>query len=101
MNARLDEKNAAPIVVGHYINGETIEDSTRTAPVMNPATGQMTKQVALASRLAASRSSFVLRAFVGSRCDGNWRAPTEPHQSIPRKRDKTVTSSLLPARISS
>ncbi|MCV6590435.1 MAG: CoA-acylating methylmalonate-semialdehyde dehydrogenase [Marinobacterium sp.] len=36
-------------IAGHLINGEMIADSTRTQPVFNPATGQATKEVALAS----------------------------------------------------
>ncbi len=35
--------------VGHFINGKYVEDQARTAPVTNPATGEVTKHVALAS----------------------------------------------------
>ncbi len=37
-------------VIGHYINGEIRQDSTRTQDVYNPATGGISKQVALASK---------------------------------------------------
>jgi len=35
-------------VVGHLINGERVETSTRTQDVFNPSTGEVSKQVALA-----------------------------------------------------
>ncbi|MES9903267.1 MAG: CoA-acylating methylmalonate-semialdehyde dehydrogenase [Sedimenticola sp.] len=37
-------------VVGHIINGKYIEETERTQAVYNPATGEVTKQVALASK---------------------------------------------------
>jgi len=36
--------------VGHFINGEKRADATRTQDVFNPSTGEVTKQVALASK---------------------------------------------------
>jgi malonate-semialdehyde dehydrogenase (acetylating)/methylmalonate-semialdehyde dehydrogenase len=36
-------------VIGHWINGETLTPDGRTQPVFNPATGESTTQVALAS----------------------------------------------------
>lgn len=36
--------------IGHFINGEVITDTARTQDVYDPATGQVTKQVALASK---------------------------------------------------
>ena len=51
MNARPAAKVVtANTVVGHFINGRDIADSARTEPVTNPATGKVTKQVAMASR---------------------------------------------------
>ena len=38
------------IVVGHLIGGETVADTGRTAPVYNPATGEITKYVAMANQ---------------------------------------------------
>lgn len=35
--------------VGHLINGEMINDAARTQPVYNPSTGEVSKEVALAS----------------------------------------------------
>jgi malonate-semialdehyde dehydrogenase (acetylating)/methylmalonate-semialdehyde dehydrogenase len=37
-------------IIGHLINGEISTDTARTQDVFNPATGQATRQVALASR---------------------------------------------------
>jgi malonate-semialdehyde dehydrogenase (acetylating)/methylmalonate-semialdehyde dehydrogenase len=37
-------------VIGHFINGEIYPDTARTQDVYNPATGKVTKQVALASK---------------------------------------------------
>ncbi len=37
-------------VVGHLINGKPVADGARTAPVFNPATGQIARHVSLASQ---------------------------------------------------
>ncbi len=50
MNARAAEDISTDTIVGHYINGRYVEDSDRTQAVTNPATGAVTKQVAMASR---------------------------------------------------
>ena len=53
----------APIL-GHYINGRLVADSARTLPVTNPATGEVIRQVAMASgatvgeAIAAARAAF-------------------------------------------
>src|ERR1017187_5841768 len=50
--------------IGHLIGGKVILDTHRTQPVYNPATGQSSKRVALASRstveaaLAAAQTAF-------------------------------------------
>ena len=50
--------------IGHFINGRILEDSGRTQDVFNPATGQVIRQVALASRttvenaIAAAAAAF-------------------------------------------
>lgn len=50
--------------VGHFINGKDIDDQSRTAPITNPATGAVTRQVALASKttveaaIAAAAAAF-------------------------------------------
>ena len=50
--------------IGHLINGEQNLDATRTQDVFNPATGQVSKQVALASKqttesaIAAAEAAF-------------------------------------------
>jgi malonate-semialdehyde dehydrogenase (acetylating)/methylmalonate-semialdehyde dehydrogenase len=64
MNARPAEKLATDTVVGHFINGRVIADDARTQAVTNPATGKITRQVALASRrtvedaIAAAAAAF-------------------------------------------
>lgn len=51
-------------IVGHLINGEVITDAARTQDVYNPATGTVSKQVALASAatveeaIAAAKAAF-------------------------------------------
>ncbi len=49
MNARPAEQAATDQVVGHFINGADVADDNRPAPVTNPATGQVTRHVAMAS----------------------------------------------------
>jgi len=50
--------------VGHFLNGREVKDSTRTQDVFNPATGQVARQVALASKttvedaIAAAQAAF-------------------------------------------
>jgi len=51
-------------IIGHLINGETVADSARTQDVYNPATGEVSKKVALASTetveqaIAAAKAAF-------------------------------------------
>ncbi len=51
-------------IVGHFINGEVRSDSERTQDVYNPSTGEVSKQVALASKetveeaIAAAQAAF-------------------------------------------
>ncbi len=51
-------------VVGHFINGEVIDDSNRPQPVTNPATGEVSREVAMASAdtvrqaIAAAEAAF-------------------------------------------
>ena len=51
-------------VIGHLINGETRADNARTQDVFNPSTGEVQKQVALASKatveeaIAAAQAAF-------------------------------------------
>ncbi|WP_428605394.1 CoA-acylating methylmalonate-semialdehyde dehydrogenase [Sedimenticola sp.] len=50
--------------IGHFINGEQVQESKRTQPVYNPATGEITHRVELASRdtveraIAAAEAAF-------------------------------------------
>lgn len=43
-------------VVGHYIDGQVIEDSERTQEVYNPATGKVTRHVAMASQATVEKA---------------------------------------------
>src|SRR5690554_5055302 len=51
-------------LIGHLINGQNVSDHVRTQPVFNPATGQATKEVALAGKqtveqaIAAAEQAF-------------------------------------------
>ena len=51
-------------VVGHFINGELVADSSRVQDVFNPATGKVERQVALASKatvedaIASAQAAF-------------------------------------------
>lgn len=51
-------------VVGHLINGKPVTDGGRTAPVFNPATGQVARHVSLANKatvesaIAAAEAAF-------------------------------------------
>ncbi|MDH3588121.1 MAG: CoA-acylating methylmalonate-semialdehyde dehydrogenase [Gammaproteobacteria bacterium] len=42
--------------VGHYINGELVADSNRVIPVFNPATGAVSRHVAMASQDTVGRA---------------------------------------------
>ena len=50
--------------LGHFINGASVADTARTQPVFNPATGQVARHVALASKatveqaIAAAAAAF-------------------------------------------
>jgi len=64
MNATPAKNIDAANVVGHFINGDDVADDNRTLPVMNPATGKITKHVAMATKatvadaIAAAAAAF-------------------------------------------
>jgi malonate-semialdehyde dehydrogenase (acetylating)/methylmalonate-semialdehyde dehydrogenase len=64
MNARPAGKIDVAKVVGHFINGADVDDDNRPEPVTNPATGQVTRHVAMASTqtvesaIAAAEAAF-------------------------------------------
>ena len=64
MNARPATDLDTASVVGHFINGEDVADTNRAIPVTNPATGQVTKHVAMAAKatvedaIAAAEAAF-------------------------------------------
>jgi len=65
--------------VGHFINGQDISDDSRTQAVTNPATGAITKQVAMASK-----------ATVESAIDAAEAAFPEWRNTPPAKRAKVM-----------
>lgn len=64
MNAKAAQDISSDNVIGHFINGSYVADNERTQAVTNPATGEVTRQVALASRatvedaIAAAEAAF-------------------------------------------
>ncbi|MCH8101396.1 MAG: aldehyde dehydrogenase family protein, partial [Proteobacteria bacterium] len=64
MNARPAKQVDAANIVGHFINGEEVHDDNRPTPITNPATGQVTRHVAMASQetvaeaIAAAEAAF-------------------------------------------
>jgi malonate-semialdehyde dehydrogenase (acetylating)/methylmalonate-semialdehyde dehydrogenase len=64
MNARPASKIDTANVVGHFINGSDVADDNRPEPVTNPATGKVTRHVAMASQqtvenaIAAAEAAF-------------------------------------------
>ena len=64
MNATPAKRVDPADIVGHFINGKLVADDNRPLPVTNPATGQVTKQVAMASQdtvaeaIAAAEAAF-------------------------------------------
>ena len=64
MNARPAENIDAADIIGHFINGEDVADSNRPEPVFNPATAEVTRHVAMASKatveeaIAAAGAAF-------------------------------------------
>jgi malonate-semialdehyde dehydrogenase (acetylating)/methylmalonate-semialdehyde dehydrogenase len=51
-------------LLGHWIDGAAVADTVRLAPVTNPATGEIARQVAMASKttvesaIAAAQAAF-------------------------------------------
>ena len=64
MNATPAQNIEGASIVGHYINGAVVADDNRPAPVTNPATGEVTRHVAMATRatveeaIAAAEAAF-------------------------------------------
>ncbi|MEJ2171990.1 MAG: CoA-acylating methylmalonate-semialdehyde dehydrogenase [Woeseiaceae bacterium] len=64
MNARPAENIDTANIVGHFINGADIADANRPIPVTNPATGEVTRHVAMARKttvenaIAAAEAAF-------------------------------------------
>jgi malonate-semialdehyde dehydrogenase (acetylating)/methylmalonate-semialdehyde dehydrogenase len=64
MNATPAKTIDAAEIVGHFINGADVDDDNRPLPVTNPATGAITRHVAMASQatvedaIAAAETAF-------------------------------------------
>jgi malonate-semialdehyde dehydrogenase (acetylating)/methylmalonate-semialdehyde dehydrogenase len=64
MNATPAKNVDAAAIVGHFINGRDVADDNRPLPVTNPATGQVSQQVAMATKatvedaIAAAEAAF-------------------------------------------
>jgi len=58
-------------IISHYINGMVIPDAARLAPVMNPATGTVAKQVAMATKATVESAITAAQAAFPA-----WRATT-------------------------
>ena len=56
MNARPARNLDSADVVGHFINGNEIADDNRLLPVTNPATGEVTRHVAMATQKTVSEA---------------------------------------------
>ena len=57
MNATPAENLDAANIVGHFINGKDVADDSRPLPGTNPATGQITKHVAMATKATVEDAS--------------------------------------------
>ena len=51
----INDKNVTA-TIGHFIDGKRVADTARTQPVFNPATGQSTTNVALASKATVEKA---------------------------------------------
>lgn len=49
-------------IIGHFINGQIDTDAARTQAVYNPSTGQIAKQVAIASPATVEKAIAVAAA---------------------------------------
>ena len=64
MNATPAKNVDAAAIVGHFINGQDVADDNRPLPVTNPATGEVTRHVAMATQstvedaIAAAQAAF-------------------------------------------
>ena len=54
MNARPARNLDSANIVGHFINGNEIADDSRPQPITNPATGEVTRHVAMATQKTVS-----------------------------------------------
>ncbi len=64
MSTQPSKRADVKTIVGHFINGADVADDNRPLPVMNPATGEVSRHVAMASKatveeaIAAAESAF-------------------------------------------
>ena len=68
MSADPKQYNQSNPCLGHFIAGDYVDDHNRAIDVMNPATGLVTKQVAMASKetvesaIAAAAAAFPMHS---------------------------------------
>ena len=62
MSARPAGKIDIANVVGHFINGADVADDNRPEPITNPATGKVTRHVAMASRQTVEKATAAAEA---------------------------------------
>jgi malonate-semialdehyde dehydrogenase (acetylating)/methylmalonate-semialdehyde dehydrogenase len=48
------------LILGHFINGADVADDNRPLPVMNPATGEVSRHVAMASKATVEEAMYLL-----------------------------------------
>ncbi len=62
MSARAASNIDVATIVGHFINGADVADDNRPEPISNPATGQVTRHVAMASAQTVERAIAAAQA---------------------------------------
>jgi malonate-semialdehyde dehydrogenase (acetylating)/methylmalonate-semialdehyde dehydrogenase len=65
MNARPAESIDPAGIVGHFINGADVADTNRPEPVYNPATGEVSRHVAMASKVTVEEAIAAAEAAYG------------------------------------
>ena len=61
-NEKFTQEPNATILVGHFIGGKMSHTQERTQPVYNPATGEVTKHVALADTQTVEHAIAIAQA---------------------------------------
>ena len=99
MNATPAANIDSAAVVGHYINGADVSDTNRPLPVTNPATGEITRHVAMATKATVEDAIAAAETAYPA-----WRntPPAKRARELPmpwtRVPGRTVSPRFLPAR---